>query len=86
MIEYRIGILTLIENLKRKIPNVTQPWYADNAGALGTLARLDTYFYFLTRQVPGRGYHPDPTKIALIALLENLEAEKVFGRCHIFRV
>ena len=34
MIAYGIGILSLINNLKQDIPDVTQPWYADNAGAL----------------------------------------------------
>ena len=35
MIVYMIGILQLIKNLKRVIPNITQPWYDDNARALG---------------------------------------------------
>ena len=30
-----IGIVTLIKNLKRDIPDITQPWYADDARALG---------------------------------------------------
>ena len=32
MIVYRIGILPIINNLKQEIPDVTQPWYADDAG------------------------------------------------------
>ena len=56
MIAYGIGILPLIKYLKWEIPDVTQPWYADNAGALGTLARLETCFCSLTRQGPGQGY------------------------------
>ena len=55
MIAYRIGTLPLINNLKREIPDVTQPWYAENSVALGTFARLETCFDFLTSQVPGRG-------------------------------
>ena len=47
MIAYGIRILTLIKNLKRDISGVTQPWYADDAGALGMFARLETYFYLL---------------------------------------
>ena len=49
MIAYGIGILPLIKNPKRAIPDVTQPWYTDDAGDLGTFARLDTYFDLLTR-------------------------------------
>ena len=86
MIAYSIGILPLINNLKREIPNVTQTWYDDNAWALGTFARLDTYFNSLTRQGLGRGYHPEPTKSVLIVRPENLEAEKVFWRRHVFKM
>ena len=56
MITYGIGILPLINNIKREIPDVTQPWYADNSGALGMFARIETYFDSLTRQGPGRVY------------------------------
>ena len=43
-IEYRIGILLLIKNLKQEIPDVTQPWYADDDGALSTFTIIKTYF------------------------------------------
>ena len=66
IIAYGIGILPLIENLKRAIPDVTQPWYADYAGDLGVFERIETYFDSLTRQVPVWGYHPEPTKSVLI--------------------
>ena len=85
MIEYRIGILPLIKNLKQEIPGVKQPWYADDVRDLGTFVRLETYFDLITRQGPGRGYHPDPTKSVLIFLPENIEAGKVFGARHRFR-
>ena len=84
MIMYGIGILSLINNLKRSITRVT--WYAENAGALVTFVRLETYFDSLTRQGPGRGYHPEPTKSLLIVLPEDLEADKVFGARHIFKM
>ena len=57
MIAYRITILPLIKNIRWEIPDVTQPWYTDYAGYLGTFARLETYFDLLTRQGPGRGYN-----------------------------
>ena len=56
MIAYSIGILLLINNLKQDIPDATQPWYADDAGALGRFEIIETYFNSLTRQGPGRGY------------------------------
>ena len=86
MIVYEIGILTFIKNIKQDIPDVTQPWYADNSGALGTVARFKTCFDSLTGQGPGQGYHPRPSKSVLIARPENLGAEQVFGRHHGFKV
>ena len=66
MIAYGIGILPLINNIKQKIPDVTQPWYADDVGDLGEFARIETYFNWLTHQGSGRGYYPKPPKIILI--------------------
>ena len=86
MIVYGIGILPLINNLKWDIPYVTQPWYADNVGALGTFTRLETYFDSLTYQVPRRGYHTEPPNSVLIVRPENLEDRKVFRRRHGFKV
>ena len=68
MIAYRIGILPLINNIKQELPDITYPWYADDSRALGTFVRLKTYFYSLTHQYPGRGYHPKPSKSVLIVL------------------
>ena len=58
MIAYVIGILPLIKHLKQEIPDVTQPWYFDDARALGTFERIETSFNYLIHQGPGRGYHP----------------------------
>ena len=69
MIAYGIGILPLIKNPKREIPDATQLWYAAADGDLGTFTRLATYFDSLTRQGPGRGYYPEPPKSVLIVLL-----------------
>ena len=86
MIAYRIVILPLIKNIKREIPDVTQPWYADDARSLGTFEILETYFYSLMRHGPGQRCHPKLTKSVLIVRLENLEAGRVFGAHHGFRV
>ena len=42
MMAYGIGIIPLIKNLKQEIPDVTQPYYADDAGALGKFTRIET--------------------------------------------
>ena len=86
MIAYGIGILPVIKNLKRELPSVTTPWYADIAGALGMFARIDTYFDFLMHQGPGRGYYPELSKSILILHPENPESRKLFGAHHRFKV
>ena len=49
IIAYGIGTPPIKKNLKYEITDVTQPWYADNAGALGMIVRIETYFNFMTR-------------------------------------
>ena len=55
MVAYVIKILPLIRRLKSTYPDVTQPWYDDNAGALGMFDHLDNYFKALKRKVPEQG-------------------------------
>ena len=52
MIAYGIGILPLINNLKREIPDITQTWYVGDSGSLGEFAILETYFDSLSHQGP----------------------------------
>ena len=66
MIVYRMGILPLIKNLKREIPDIPQPWYTYDNEDLGTFVRLATYFDLLTREGPGRGYYTEPFKSILV--------------------
>ena len=40
MVAYGIGILLLIKNLKAEFTDIAQPWYADNASALGMFTRV----------------------------------------------
>ena len=86
IIAYGIGILPLINNIKREIPDIIHPWYSDDAISLGTSTILETCFYLLTYQVPGKVYHPEPSKSVLIVRLENIEAGKVFGARHGFKL
>ena len=86
MIAYGIRILSLINNTKQEIPHVSHPWYADDAGALVTFAILWTYFDSLTRQGSRRGYYPEPSKSVLIIRPDNIEAGKLFGSRHGFKV
>ena len=86
IVAYRIGFLPLIKRLKSNYPDITQPWYANNAGALGMFDNLEQYFDLLKRNVPAWGYHPKPIKSILTVNPNNLEARYLFGRCHGFKV
>ena len=44
MVPYGIGIIPLIKLQKAEFPDVTQTWYANNAGALGTFTNFELYF------------------------------------------
>ena len=66
MIVYGVGILPLIKNLKQDILDVTQTWYTDDIGSLGTFARIENCFYSLTRQGSGCRYYTKLYKKVLI--------------------
>ena len=71
---------------KSAYTDVTQSWYADDSGALGTFDKLEQHFNSLKHHGPDRGYYPKPTKIILIVHIKNIEAGELFGRCHGFKV
>ena len=71
MFIYGIGILLMTKNLKAEFPDVTHPWYSDNAGALGTFTNVELYFNLLKQFRPGHGYYPEPSKIVLIMHPDN---------------
>jgi hypothetical protein len=61
MVAYGIAILPLIRILKAAVPDVHQPWYADDAGAGGKFERIRLYFAKLQEHGPPRGYFPEPS-------------------------
>ena len=86
LVAYRMGILHLIKKLKSQIANITQPWYAYNAGALGTFARVRSYLNLLKQYEPGQGYSPKRSKIILIMHMYNIKAKKLSVLCNWFKV
>ena len=56
MIAYGIGFLPLIRDIRRAHPRVTQPWYADDAGAEGKFEEIMDHFHDLQLRGPDRGY------------------------------
>ena len=79
MNNYVIGLFPRIKNLNQEIPDVTDTCYTGNARALGTFARIGTYFNFLTRQGLGRRYYPEQSKSIRIVHPDNIEVGKFFG-------
>ena len=86
MFIYSIGILPMIKNLKAKFPGITQLWYDDNSGALGTFARVESCFNLLKLFGLERRYYSEPFKSVLIVHPENPEYRKSFGFPRGFKV
>ena len=76
MIAYGIGFLLLIQELREAHPHVTQPWYADEAGAGGTFIDVKAHFQDLQARRPARGYYPDLTKSILVVAPGNVARAK----------
>ena len=86
MVAYGIIILTLIKQLKSEFYDVIQPWYVDDAGALGTFANVELYFNFIKQLRPGRGCYPETSKRVLIVYPYNIQSRELFGLRHKFKV
>ena len=56
MISYGIGVLPLFRDLRRSHLRVTQPWYADDAGAGAKFGDIMAHFRDLQLRGPARGY------------------------------
>ena len=76
MFAYVIGVLPLIKRLKAAYPDITQPWYADNSSALGTLNNIGLYSNSFKQFGSGCGYYLEPSKIILIIHPDNLSSWK----------
>ena len=86
MIAYSIGVLLLIKLPKEEFTDLTQTWYADDAGSLGTFANIKLYSNSLKRFVPGHEYYPEPSKSVMIVHPDNIKGRKQFVFGHLFKV
>ena len=68
--------------MKTEFPDITQTWYADDSGALGTFANVELYINLLKQFGPGRGYYPESSESIFIFNPDNIEAVKRFGFFH----
>ena len=76
MIAYGIGVLPLIWELREAHSRVTQPWYADDAGAGGMFNNIQAHFQDLQVWGPVRDYYPEPTKSILVVTPGNVARAK----------
>eukprot|EP00978_Attheya_sp_CCMP212_P005533 scaffold12431_cov57-Attheya_sp.AAC.8 len=77
MMAYGLIMLPFIKQLKREHPNVSQPWYADDAGAGGKFTAIRKQFERLQELGPARGYFPELSKSILVVREANLAAAQV---------
>ena len=77
-ITYGLGILPLFRDLRADHPRVTQPWYADDSGAKGTLTGIKQNLNVLVVQGSPRGYFPEPTKSILVVSPQNVPQVEAF--------
>jgi hypothetical protein len=68
------GILPLIRQLKAELPQVEQPWCADDAEAGGKFEDIRRLFRRLEEIGPNYGYFPEPSESILVVCQHNLEA------------
>jgi hypothetical protein len=73
---YGIGILPMIRQLKVIYTALKQPWYADDAGALGSFDDIIRMFTKLMEIGHDLGYFPNPSKSILVAPSSKLEFAK----------
>eukprot|EP00978_Attheya_sp_CCMP212_P013894 scaffold35059_cov31-Attheya_sp.AAC.1 len=78
MFIYGMGLLPLIRRLKSEVENVSQPWYADDAGAGGKFDRITVSFEKLEEYGPKYGYFPEASKSILIVREHNVERAKEY--------
>ena len=79
MIVYGIGVLPLIRELRDSHPWVTQPWYADDAGAGGKFQQILEHFRDLQARGPAQEYYLEPTKSIFFVAQGNVaRAEEHF--------
>ena len=71
MIAHGIGVLPLIRELWDANPCVTQPQYADDAGAGGAIQQAQAHFWDMQARGPARRYYLEPTKSILVVTPGN---------------
>ena len=62
MVLYALCMVPLAKLLREEVPNLVQPWYADDCCLSGTAAEVARALALLEELGPKRGFHPEPEK------------------------
>ena len=62
MVAYSIGVIPSTKRLKAEFPDITQPWYSDGDGTLGTFESIKLYFHLIINPAWVVGITPNPLK------------------------
>ena len=73
MVLYGVALVPLAKYLREKVPNVVQPWYADDCAMAGPVTGIATAMQLLLLHGPSRGYYPEPSKSIFICRPEDRE-------------
>ena len=77
---YGIALLPLAEALRKEVPDVLQPWYANDAAMQGPPDCVAACFKLLCKIGPMFGYYPEPKKsFAICPLVVEAEVKEVFN-------
>jgi hypothetical protein len=63
MVLYGLALTPLAEAIRQAVPQVVQPWYADNAALAGPVTGIRTAQCLLLELGPRCGYFPEPDKL-----------------------
>ena len=74
------GSSPLIREIWGSHPCVTQPWYADDAGAGGKFEHILRHLWDLQALGLPRGYYLEPTKSILVVASRNVARVEEFFR------
>jgi hypothetical protein len=75
MVLYGLALVPLAEMLREAVPEVLQPWYADDAAMAGPLSGIGRATRLLEEFGPARGYFAEPEKSLLICRAAVTEAD-----------
>ena len=84
MITYGIGVPSPHKRASGSHPQVTQTWYADDAGSgaggVGVFQQILYHLLEMQARVPPRVYFPEPTKSILVMVARNVARAEEFFR------